>query len=222
MNNRTLKDSILDRQNIFNAIYCVESYVFDKGLLNADTKVVLKGLDEEKVVIPNDLTLFYLLHDKYNLELIDRVIDTCIYRLEKVLEEPDALFNVKVYFKLKKLEDDGTLKFRPLHTACLIDLICMVSMLNLLMFEDDTCLWKRNLSDLSKLIPHNFFGNIPSTNPQYLFHKWQAKYKEYSDNVIEHCRQYQKNHKYQMEVSLDIKNFFPSISPKFLYSFIVN
>ena len=221
MNKRTLKECILDRQNIYNAIYSMESYVFDKGLLDAESNVTLKGEDKD-IIIPNDLVLFHLLHDKYNFELIERVIEACRCRLQNVLEKSDALFDVKVFFKLKKLEDDGALKFRPLHTARLIDLICMVSMLNLLMFEDDTRLWKRNLSDLSKLIPHNFFGNIPSTDPQHLFHKWQTKYKEYSDNVIEHCRQYQKNHKFQMEVSLDIKNFFPSISPKFLYSFIVD
>ena len=221
MNKRTLKECILDRQNIYNAIYSMESYVFDKGLLDAESNVTLRGEDKD-IIIPNDLVLFHLLHDKYNFELIERVIEACRCRLQNVLEKSDALFDVKVFFKLKKLEDDGALKFRPLHTARLIDLICMVSMLNLLMFEDDTRLWKRNLSDLSKLIPHNFFGNIPSTDPQHLFHKWQTKYKEYSDNVIEHCRQYQKNHKFQMEVSLDIKNFFPSISPKFLYSFIVD
>ena len=52
--------------------------------------------------------------------------------------------------------------------------------------------------------------------------KWQTKYKEYTNEVIEHCRAYQQNHSYLTEVSLDIKNFFPSISPKMLYDYIVN
>lgn len=218
----SLKERILDGKNIYNAIYCMESYVFDRGLLNTEEKITLYDVaGKAKKEIPNDLVLFHLLHDKFNMELIDCVIETCKKRLMAVLDpEKKELFDVQVYFKLKKL-DDQTLKFRPLHTARLIDLICMVSILNLLMFEDDTHSCKRRLSDLSKLIPHNFYGNIPSTDPQYLFHKWQSKYKEYSNNVIEHCLQYQKNHKYQTEVSLDIVNFFPSISPKLLFRFIV-
>jgi len=65
-------------------------------------------------------------------------------------------------------------------------------------------------------------GNIPSTNVQYLFCKWQTKYKEYTEEVIEHCRAYQRNHNYLTEVSLDIQNFFPSISPKILYDYIIS
>ena len=90
------------------------------------------------------------------------------------------------------------------------------------MFDDDLDKGVRKLSDLSKLLPHNFYGNIPCTNVQYLFHKWQTKYKEYTDEIIEHCRAYQKNHNYLTEVSLDIKNFFPSISPKMLYDYITS
>ena len=71
----------------------------------------------------------------------------------------------------------------------------------------------RKRSDLSVL----FFRYIL----QYLFHRWQTKYKEYTENVITHCRRYQNNHNYLTEVSLDIKNFFPSISPKLLYNYIV-
>ena len=94
--------------------------------------------------------------------------------------------------------------------------------MNCLMFDDDLDTGVRKLSDLSKLLPHNFYGNIPCTDVQYLFYKWQAKYKEYTDEVIEHCRDYQRNHNYLTEVSLDIKNFFPSISPKLLYDYILN
>ena len=39
--------------------------------------------------------------------------------------------------------------------------------------------------------------------------------------MIEHCRSYQNNHNYLTEVCLDIKNFFPSISPKLLYNYII-
>lgn len=213
---------ILDSQNIFNAIFCLESYVFDKGLLNIENPV--EFFDESdgviEVIAKNDLELYYALADKHNVELIEKVIKTCQQRLQWIFSSESNLFEAKVYFKLKNY-DDKKLKFRPLHTARLTDLICMVSILNCLMYEDNYKEGKRNLSDLSKLVPHNFYGNIPSTNVQYLFHKWQTKYKEYTENVIEHCRSYQNNHNYLTEVSLDIKNFFPSIPPKLLYNYII-
>ena len=158
MNTMKLVDKILDGRNIFNSIYCMESYVFDKGLL-----------DEE------DLRLYYALADKHNMDLIDGVIAACRERLQWLFKDKDNLFVAKVYFKLKKYDPhEQKLSFRPMHTAKLIDLICMVSIMNCLMFDDDLDAGKRNLSDLSKLLPHNFYGNIPSTDVQYLFHRWQT------------------------------------------------
>ena len=220
-----LKEKILDERNIFNSIYSMESYVFDKGLLDTDEPVyesddegVVKG-----IIAANDLELYYALADKHNVELIEKVIACCQQRLNWLFADKENLFGVRVFFKLKNYDiDDGKLNFRPMHTAKLTDLICMVSIMNCLMFDDDLNEGKRKLSDLSKLLPHNFYGNIPCTDVQYLFHKWQTKYKEYTDEVIEHCRAYQKNHNYLTEVSLDIKNFFPSISPKLLYDYIVS
>ncbi len=206
-NYETMKliDKILDGRNIFNSIYCMESYVFEKGLLDAD-----------------ELKLYYALSDKHNVELIETVIDSCQQKLKWIFEDKDNLFEAKVYFKLKNYDSkEQKLNFRPMHTAKLTDLICMVSIMNCLMFDDNLDTGERKLSDLSKLLPHNFYGNIPSTDVQFLFHKWQTKYKEYTEEVIEHCRAYQQNHSYLTEVSLDIKNFFPSISPKMLYDYIV-
>ena len=201
-----LIDKILDARNIFNSIFCMESYVFDKGLLDAE-----------------DLELYWALADKHNVELIEDVITSCQRKLIWIFADKANLFEAKVFFKLKNYDpDENKLNFRPMHTAKLMDLICMVSIMNCVMFDDDLDTGKRNLSDLSKLLPHNFYGNIPSTDVQYLFHKWQAKYKEYTEEVIEHCRAYQQNHSYLTEVSLDIKNFFPSISPKMLYDYIVS
>ena len=217
-----LIDKILDERNIFNSIFCMESYVFDKGLL--DTEKPVLPFDEDGVVSDpiagNDLELFYALADKHNVELIEKVIECCQEKMKWLFADKEHLFDVAVYFKLKNY-DDGKLKFRPMHTARLIDLICMVSIMNCLMFDDDFEKGERNLSDLSKLLPHNFYGNIPSTDVQFLFHKWQTKYKEYTEEVIEHCRAYQQNHSYLTEVSLDIKNFFPSISPKMLFDYII-
>lgn len=215
-------DKILDERNIFNSIFCMESYVFDKGLLDTSKPVYLHNEGNvEETIAANDLELYYALADKHNIDLISKVIKCCHQQLEWVLSDKKNLFDVTVYFKIKKYEENK-LDFRPMHTARLIDLICMVSILNCLMFDDDLDKGVRKLSDLSKLLPHNFYGNIPCTNVQYLFHKWQTKYKEYTDEIIEHCRAYQKNHNYLTEVSLDIKNFFPSISPKMLYDYITS
>lgn len=214
--NMSLKERILSRSNIYSAIYCMESYVFEKGLLNTNENVYsLEG----RIIANNDLELYYALGDKFNHKLIQDVICLCIKRLTEILSYNDELFEISVYFKLKSYDEDNGLKFRPMHTARLIDMISMVSILICLMYDDTE---KRNLSDLSKLIPHNFYGNLPSTDVQYLFKRWQTQYKEYTQDVIDHCRTYQKNHRFLTEVSLDIKNFFPSVSPQFLYSYIVD
>ncbi|MCM1142031.1 MAG: hypothetical protein NC453_25965 [Muribaculum sp.] len=200
--NSKLYSNIISEGNIYNAIYSLDSYIFEKGLLSA-----------------KDLEIFYRLKDKYYLSYINDIIVKCQERLSKVLSSNEDLFDVNVFFKLKKYEN-GTIKYRPMHTASIIDQICMVCMLMPLMFDDSS--GKRKMSDLSKLIPHNFFGNIPSTNVGFLFEKWQKKYKEYTDATISHCRKYQQNHKYHTEVTLDIKNFFPSINPEYIYDFMTN
>jgi hypothetical protein len=193
---------ILSKQNIYNAIYALDSYIFEKGLLSKD-----------------DIGLYYRLKDKYDKLFIEDIIDKCRAQLTKILSSEDNLFEVEVFFKLKKY-DKEMVKYRPMHTATLIDQICMVCMLMPLMFDDSS--GERKLSDLSKLLPHNFYGNMPSTNVGMLFKKWQKQYKEYTDATISHCRKYQQNHKYHTEVTLDIKNFFPSIDPGYLYHFIID
>lgn len=218
---RGVFESILDKRNIYSAIYSLESYVFDKGLLDTDHEVILTDEQGNKTAsVANDLVLFVQLTDKFQVDLMDKVISTCRCRLQSILEKPKELFEISVYFKLKKW-DEEKLVCRPIHTARLIDMICMVSILNYLMFEDDYEQGVRSLSDLSKLLPHNFFGNVPSTHVRQLFMPWQAQYKEYSNQVITHCLQYQQSHAYQTEVSLDIRNFFPSIPPVFLFGFIL-
>lgn len=215
LKNTNLYKKMLSERNIFNAIYCLESYIFEKGLLDTTIPVTTNS---GETIAKNDLELYSALADKYNMTLIESVIGICKGKMESIFSSVDALFEVSVYFKVKG-EDEKNAKFRPLHTARLTDLICMVSILNCLMFEDSEE-GGRRLSDLSKLIPHNFYGNIPSTDLQYLFCKWQDKYKEYTQSVIKQCRAYQNSHQYLTEVCLDIKNFFPSICPKILFNYI--
>lgn len=198
-----LKAYILSDTNIYNAIYCLESYIFEKGLLSND-----------------DLLLYTRLQDKYDFVFIEDVIGKCRKRLnEVVFAEGSELFNVEVYFKIKKW-DDGKVAFRPMHTASLIDQICMVCLLLPLMFNDQT--GTREWSELAKLIPHNFYGNIPSTDVTNLFEPWKKQYRRYNEEIIDHCRDYRKNHRYRTELTLDIKNFFPSISPEFIFNYVTD
>lgn len=184
----------------------MESYVFEKGLLNKD-----------------DLELYTALHDKFNFDKIQVVIQECRKKLDTILSNPLELFDVKVYFKIKKFEKGGLgqedqIKYRPIHTAKLIDQICMVCMLLPLMFDDSS--GKRKRSELTKMIPHDFYGNIPSESVEILFKPWIDQYKQYTDQIIEHCKQYRKNHKYKTEITFDLKNFFPTISPYFIFEYI--
>ena len=199
----SLKDTVLSRANIYKAIYCLESYIFEKGLLSEE-----------------DLKKYVRLHDKYDFEYINNVIDECEERLGALFSDKDRLFDVDVYFKVKKWDGEkNKMVYRPIHTASLVDQICMVSMLQPLMFDDRDN--KRERSELTKVLPHNFYGNIPSVDVDNLFVPWRVKYKEYSEHVIAHCREYQETHQYRTEISLDIKNFFPSISPKFIFNYVM-
>lgn len=199
----------------------MESYVFEKTLLS----------DE-------DIILYNALLDKYDFTLIDDVIAKCKNRLELILSSEDVFFTIEVYFKLKKTDNKGNIEYRPIHTSDLITQICLVCLLTQIMFEDDfpkklnendslnyknnSTKYKRNLSDISKLIPSNFYGNLPSTKVDYIFIDWKIKYQEYSELVISKYKEYHENKKYSHEVCLDLEKFFPSIDPNFIYAFILS
>ena len=217
--NTLLYKKVISDTNIYNAIYSLESYIFEKGLLSED-----------------DIVLYNNLLDKYNFDFIDGIIKQCQAKLETILLNNDELLDIVVYFKIKKNDPVNGIEYRPIHTADLITQICIVSLLNLIMFEDDGLInkeeeeqntdniqhkYKRNLSDISKLIPSNFYGNIPSTNVDYLFLNWKTKYQEYSSNVIGKYKEYRSNKKYKYEVCLDLKQFFPSINPNYIYAFVI-
>ncbi|KAA6332668.1 hypothetical protein EZS27_018850 [termite gut metagenome] len=201
-----LYKDITSKENIFTAIYSIESYVFERYLL-----------DNEDIVRLNALK------DKYDEKNINSVIKECEEKLEKILCEKDNLFEASVYFKFKKIdeEEQNAVKTRPIHVTDLISQICIVCMLNLLMFEDSHEKG-RQLSEISNLLPSYFYGNIPSTNLDNLFIPWIKKYKEYTQNVIESFHNYRENKKYKYEVTLDLQNFFPSINPNIIYKLIKN
>lgn len=202
MNKGKLYNYIISDQNIYHAIYSMESYIFEKTLL-----------DE------NDIDMYHRLTDKFDLKTIEPFIERCKYRIIEILDS-NKLFPVKVYFRPKSYDpDDSSISFRPIHTASLLDQICMVCLLNPLMFIDED--GGRKFSELVKLIPHHFFGNIPSTKLNSIFEYWPTKYKEYNEMVENRTREYIDSHEYQTEISLDIQDFFPSISPSFIYDWVV-
>lgn len=209
MNKPTFYDNIISSENLYKAIYAVDSYITEKNLLSAKDR----------------RTLLYL-RDKFSFTfngLISQTIEECRNRLTKILNHNDILFDVEVYFKLKKFDpesenDAGHVEYRPMHTAPLIDQICMAALLIPLMFDDKD--GKRELSELSQLIPTNFFGNIPSRKVSRLFVDWREKYSQYSKTVNAKSREYLRTHEYDSEISFDLKDFFPSIDPKYIFDFI--
>lgn len=198
-----LYEYIISSKNIYNAIYSLDSYIFEKGLLD-----------------DNDMNLYMHLKDKYNFKLIDAIIKKCKEKLIYILNS-DELFDIKVYFKMKKFnERKKEIEYRPIHTADLITQICIIALLNVIAFNDTGKY--RQLSDVSKLIPSNFYGNIPSIEVESIFYDWHKKYKEYSKSVIDEYNLCQKTQEYKYEVCLDLENFFPSIDPDVIYNILIN
>ena len=197
----TIKERLLNDKNIFLSIYLVESYIQNKELLSyADRKLLAE------------------LRDIFNIEKVENVIDEVKIRLEKLLDDERDFFEVTVFFKPKKY-DKGKVVFRPLHTAKLIDQIAMIAMLQILVYDIGE---KGRLipSELSRLIPSNFYGNRISFDAQNLFKLWQDQYKEYTGTANNMLYNYCATLEYKYEVSLDLENFFPSINPQVVYNFI--
>lgn len=228
-NDRYLKDILLSDENIYKAILSLESYLFNPQLL---TDYDMKLLNEL-----NDKFNYNLLFAKNDRGIIDFTDESSIVnniltnggliefvrrRISGVInQDKNIFFKSTVNFKIKDLSEQ---KYRPLHSASLIDNIAMVSMLQVLIYDmtEDSKNTKMKLSNLSKLIPYNFYGNIPSKSPERLFEKWQIKYKEYSEIANEKFSKYHETGEYKTEIVLDLENFFPTINPQLVYEFIIN
>lgn len=200
-----LREILLSDLNIYKSIYCIESAIFEKRLLSKEDQITLSELK-----------------DKYNMKKIGELIKDIRKVILKIIDS-DKLFDVEVYYKLKKYENRKKIVKRPIHTASLINQIAMVSMLNILLYDyftvDGELKYKN--SDLSKLIPSNFFGNIPSEKEEELFKPWAKMYKEYTFQANETFSESFENNKYAYEITLDLKDFFPSINPLIIYDFIM-
>lgn len=77
------------------------------------------------------------------------------------------------------------------------------------------------LSNLSRLIPSDFYGNRVSTKPECLFKSWKKQYQKYNQNSNDALKKYHTSLEYKYEVTLDLENFFPTINPIIIYHYIV-
>lgn len=197
----TIRDRLLSNENIFLAIYLVNSYIQDKDLLSLP--------DQRELV---------RLKRVFDLNHLEKTIQKIRSRLSAILEDETEFFEISVYFKPKKYQEGHTV-FRPLHTAPLLDQIAMIAMLQVLVYEIGP---KGKLlpSELSRLLPSNFYGNIVSYDGKHLFRPWRDQYQDYTSKANKLLSQYSETREYSFEVDLDLENFFPSIDPKVLYPFI--
>lgn len=201
MMTKNYRNRLYDKSNIFLALFSVHSYVSNKELLSE-----------------SDWNAYEKLRDVFDEENINNWIDSVRKRLNDLFDD-DGYLQAKVYFKPKKY--DGGPVFRPLHHASLLDQITAVAMLNLLIYDIDNY-GKIGMSSLSRLIPDNFYGNKISYNVEYLYIPWEKQYKKYNTIANELHKKYHKNLDYKWEVSLDLKNFFPSVNPIMLYKNIAS
>lgn len=200
---------LLSDENIYLSIYSLNSYVFEYNLLNTEDRI-----------------LYHRLQDKFDARLINGVITRVREQIIELFDK-DKYIEAKVYFKPKKLSENGELEFRPLHSTGLITQIAIVSMLHLFVYEipeEEEGDPKLRLSNLSRLIPSDFYGNRVSVKPEYLFKPWKQQYQKYNQNSNDALMKYHTSLEYKYEVTLDLENFFPTINPIIIYRYteIVN
>ncbi|MDO9592117.1 MAG: hypothetical protein Q7I98_02870 [Erysipelotrichaceae bacterium] len=203
--NSSIYKRIIEKDFIYKAIYSLESYVFEKDLLDED-----------------DYILMLKLRDPFNHKIIDETIENVRTLIDDVLINGN-FFEAQVYFRPKKVDKDtDQLESRPLHSASLITLIASVVLLNTLLIEigkDDRTI---ELTELARMLPSNFYGNIPSDRPEHLFKPWHYQFKEYTNVITSSYYEYTKTKEYKFEVTLDLENFFPSINPAIIYDEIMS
>ncbi len=199
---------ITSDDNIFLAIYSLKSYVFEKNLLAAKHYEDLKCLDI------------------YNASVISKLLDEVKSMLKKILIDDD-FFCAHVYFRPKKLkprdehsdaEPKNRIVSRPIHVTDMISNIAIGAILNVILYEnmEEDSKSELELTDFAKIFPSNFYGNIPSKHPKFLFENWIKKYKQYDEYSSNKFDRYFETAEYSHEVTLDLKNFFPTIDPLFV------
>lgn len=205
-----LYKKITDDANIYYSIYSVKSYIFEKELLSkADYCRLIK------------------LSDNFNKTLITKTIKAVKDIIRNVLIE-DNLFQAEVFFRPKKIDKPKhvsefigpeVIVSRPMHVADLNTQIAIASILNAILLDENNN--KYELNELGHILPKNFYGNIPSEKPEYLFEPWQKQYKDYSNTISESYSRFLETKEYSHEISIDLENFFPSIQPIIVYKKII-
>lgn len=202
-NELSIRKRLFSKQNIYLALYSVESYISNRELLDKGDKEELSRLK-----------------DKFDEENIEKWIGKIQERLHQLIDDIHYL-HAKIFFKPKKYDvENDKVVFRPLHSSSLLDQITAVAMLNILIYDFDADN-KISMSNFSRLIPHNFYGNRVAYEPEKLFKPWQEQYKEYTTKANDYYKNFHENGEYKWEVNLDLENFFPSINPVCLYNYIV-
>jgi hypothetical protein len=116
--------------------------------------------------------LMLKLKDPFNHSVINKTITKVRDLINDVLIKGE-FFEAQVYFRPKKInEETGILESRPIHSASLITLIASVVLLNTLLIELEEDQKTIELTELARMLPSNFYGNIPSDKPEYLFKPW--------------------------------------------------
>lgn len=198
-----IRDRLFSKQNIYLALYSVDSYISNRELLDKKDKEALRRLK-----------------DKFDENNIEKWIGEVQARLHQLIDESQYL-HTKIFLKPKKYDaENDKVVFRPLHSSCLLDQITAVAMLNILIYDFDADN-KISMSNLSRLIPHNFYGNRVAYEPERLFKPWQDQYKQYTSKANDYYKRFHENGEYKWEVNLDLENFFPSINPVCLCNYIV-
>lgn len=202
----SLYDYVISEENIFLAIYSLNSYIFDQQLLSIQDQIDLKKYQD-------------IFEEKNIISMIKEVKG----EIKRVLDHKDEYFSIKVFFKPKTIDKSGNKKYRPIHTASLVQLIAMVSMLHSLVYEMPK---ESNLhlvlSNYSRLIPGNFYGNRISLKPESLFKKWNMQYQKYTELANDYFKTFHNTNEYKYELKLDLEEFFPSIDPFLIYQYMLD
>lgn len=208
----SLYNYIISEQNIYLAIYSLKSYIYDKHLLSKE-----------------DIMLYEKLLDPFNENVTNQVISDVRKIIENIIKNDNTYFDVQVYFIPKSYDvkskdaEDKKAKFRPIHIADIRQLIAMVSMFQVIIYDipNEQNQYRLNLSDYCRLIPYNFYGNKISPQVGNLYMNWNTQYSKFVEKSNRFFREGRDFGKYKFEVKLDIINFFPSVNPILIYGLLL-
>ena len=137
----TLIKRVLDKRNIYAAIYALPSYVNEIGLLKQEDISNYSALCLER----------YLANEEF--------VSSCLQTLKNALEDGDFLFSISVHFQLKKVNDDGSPEYRPIHFADIQTLVCLQALSNIVFYDDELEKSIIQINTISMLITDNILGN---------------------------------------------------------------